>query len=169
MIKNKQQGFGLISLIILLAVIFAALNVYSYYNPKFSLAKYSPLNYLRAKRDEVRVKDLKTLEKAIIAYYNDKGEVPATDSWCGRINSVLHPEVDDQIRPYINTTSLPHDPSPNEYDQDYFYYRQDKRHYVLMAVLELPKNGNQGLNIKGCHDWPGDNVYNFRLDNLEGE
>lgn len=167
MIKLSQRGFGIISLIILLALIFAALNVYAYYNPKFNLAKYSPLNYIRTQRDNERIAELKKLEVALIKYYEDTNQLPASDGWCGRINSVLHPEFAAAVKPYLKDNTLPNDPSPANINHDYFYYRVNKRNYVLQTVLELPKEGNKGLNVKNCHDWPGNDIYNYRLDNLE--
>lgn len=172
MTKNpsKQKGVGLVSLIVLLAVVFALLNVYAYYNPGFSLARYSPLNFLKAKNDEKRVADLKKLEKAVLAYFEANNALPASDGWCGRYAAVLHPEFAIQIKPFLEKQELPHDPLYANTDKDYFYYRVDKNHYILMAVLELPKEDTKGkYNYERCHDWPGDDVYNYRLTNVEDE
>ncbi|HEY4694368.1 MAG TPA: hypothetical protein VIH52_00120 [Candidatus Nanoarchaeia archaeon] len=171
MIKGYwERGFGLISLLIFAAIVFAAANIYSYYNPEFSLSKYSPINFLRSKRDEIRVNDLKTLEKAIVDYYNDNNQMPAFDGWCGRLSSVLHPEFSLQIKPYLENQELPHDPSTGNTGTDYFYYRVDRSRYILMAVMELPaEDGGEGkyiYNFKNCHDWPGNDIYNYQIRNF---
>lgn len=172
----KQKGFGLISLIILVAVIFALLNVYAYYNPSFSLSKYSPLNFLKAEHDKQRVKDLQTLQTGIENYYNDKNTMPGSS--CGRISGVLHPGFISDIESYLphftnNSNNVPSDPIYGNSDHDYFYYRYDNSHYLLMAVMELSSDGNGGLNGIGntlfshsCHDWPGNDIYNYKLTNL---
>lgn len=169
MIKHslKQKGFGVISLIILLALIFAVLNAYAYYNPAFSLAKYSPLNYFRLKLDEERAKDLGLLEKAISAYYEEHNVLPASDDWCGRISGVLHPEFGLAIQGYFPNNDFPNDPAHGNSNKDYFYYRVDRSHYVLMAVFDIPKKDpSVQYNFSGCHDWPGDDIYNYQVSNL---
>lgn len=166
--SQKQKGIGLVSIVIFVAVIFSLLNVYAYYNPNFSLARYSPLNYLKAKRDETRIKDLKKLEKAIIAYFETNRTLPTSDGWCGRFSSLLHPDFATEIKPYLEEQELPHDPLYPNTDKDYFYYRVDKHNYILMAVLEVPKENTTGkYNYEKCHDWPGNDVYNYRLTNVE--
>ncbi len=165
--KLNQKGFGIVSLIIFLAVIFAALNAYAYYNPSFSLAKYSPLNYFRLKFDEQRIKDLKNMEKAVLAYYNDHNEMPGSDGWCGSISGILHPEFGMAIKSYMPNGQLPNDPTHGGTDHDYFYYRVDRAHFILMAALDLPKSNTKGLyNYTGCHDWPGNDIYNYQINNL---
>lgn len=163
----NQKGFGVISTIIVLAVIFAGLNAYAYYNPSFSLAKYSPLNYFRLKLDEERIKDLKTMEKAILAYYDDHNQMPANDGWCGRISGILHPEFGYAIKTYLADGKVPNDPTHGNSEKDYFYYRVDRAHYILMAALDVPKEDTKDkYNYTGCHDWPGNDVYNFQINNL---
>lgn len=153
---------------ILLAIVFAVANAYAYYNPSFSLAKYSPLNYFRLKLDEQRIRDLKTLEKAVLSYYEDHSQVPAGDGWCGRISGLLHPEFSIAVRDYLPDKELVHDPSHSGEYSDYFYYRVDRDHYILMAALDVPTVDTTGkYNYTGCHDWPGNDVYNYQLNNLE--
>lgn len=165
--KINQQGFGWIGVIITLAIIVALLNAYAYYNPSFSLAQYSPLNYFRLKLDEERIKDLKSLEKAILSYYEENSEMPATDNWCGRISGVLHPEFAEAVKGYFKNDDTPNDPTRGNSDKDYFYYRVDRAHFILMAALEVPKTDTKGkYNYIGCHDWPGDDIYNYQLNNL---
>jgi hypothetical protein len=169
-ISYSQKGISAVSLILLAALVLALLNVYAYFNPNFSLARYSPLNYFKLKQDEIRIRDLNTLQKAIGQYYDDNSQMPTNDGWCGRISGVLHPELKDALVPYLGRDGLPSDPLRGGTEKDYFYYRVDRSHYVLMADLEVPKD--QGLakekyNFIGCHDWPGDNVYNYQISNLE--
>jgi hypothetical protein len=169
-IFTSQKGFGLIGLIILVAVVFAGLNIYSYYNPQFSLSKYSPLNLLRAERDKIRLNDLKNLEKAITAYFQDNNQMPAYDGWCGRIGSILHPEFSLAVKPYLDNGELPHDPNAGNSSTDYFYYRVERSRFILMAVMELPQEdkseGKYVYNFKNCHDWPGNGIYNYQIRNF---
>ncbi len=163
----NQKGFGVISAIIVLALIFAGLNAYAYYNPSFSLAKYSPLNYFRMKLDEERIKDLKGLEGAILSYYEEKGEMPANDGWCGRISGVMHPEFAEAVKGYFPNDDMPNDPTHGNSNDDYFYYRVDRAHFILMAALDVPKEDTKGkYNYTGCHDWPGNDIYNYQINNL---
>jgi hypothetical protein len=165
--KLNQKGFGIIGFIILLAFVFALVNVYAYFNPTFSLAKYSPLNYFRMKLDEKRVSDLKDLEKAVLAYYSDHNQMPATDGWCGRITGLLHPEFTLAVQDYLPNKVVPKDPTHSGDFNDYFYYRVDRDHYILMASLDVPTVDTKGkYNYIKCHDWPGDDVYNYQLNNL---
>lgn len=165
----SQKGISAISVIIFLAVAMAVLAAYSYYNPSFTLSKYSPLNYFRVQQDDKRVDDLKALESAITKYYDENSEMPTRDGWCGRISGVLHPEFRNAVAFDFPNGEPPQDPLRPNSPKDYFYYRVDRSHYVLMAVLEVPRD--QGLsaeqyNFANCHDWPGDNIYNFQLSNL---
>ena len=166
--SSRQRGIGLISIIILIAIVFALLSVYSYYNPTFSLAKYSPLNFFRMKLDEKRMSDLESLQKAVLAYYEDNNQMPAADGWCGRITGVMHPEFTQAVEKYLPKQEVPKDPTHSGNFSDYFYYRVDKNHYILMAALDVPKVDTKGkYNYLKCHDWPGDDVYNFQLSNLD--
>lgn len=167
---SSQKGIGALAVVLFIAVAVAALTAYSYYNPTFSLAKYSPLNYFRVKQDDKRVEDLKSLQAAVVRYYEENNEMPTRDGWCGRISGVLHPEFRDAIEIYFPNGEPPLDPLRSGSEKDYFYYRVDRSHYVLMAVLEIPRDQNlasESYNFTGCHDWPGDGVYNYQLSNLE--
>lgn len=169
-IFSPPRGFGAVSLILIIALVIAALNAYAYFNPNFSLARYSPFNYFRIKQDDIRVRDLTAIQKEIEQYYNDNNQVPANDGWCGRISGVLHPELKESLIPYSGRDGLPSDPLRGGTEKDYFYYRVDRTHYVLMADLEIPRNQNlapEKYNFTGCHDWPGDGVYNYRIGNID--
>src|SRR3990172_7067684 len=104
---SSQKGVSAISVIIFLAMVAASLAAYSYYNPGFSLSKYSPLNYFRIKQDDKRIADLKALEVAISKYYDDNNEMPANDGCCGRISGVLHPEFRNDIENYFPNAEPP--------------------------------------------------------------
>ncbi|MDP2671386.1 MAG: hypothetical protein Q8P13_02880 [bacterium] len=167
---QKEKGLGLIGIIILLALIFAALNVYSYYNPSFSLSKYSLFNFIRAKKDETRKNDLKRLQEALQRYYDKNGNTyPGTIGVCGRIVSVLHSEVITVLKPYFPENEFPADPSFSGTYKDYFYTKLPNEGYALMAVLEIPPtiaaDEKDRYNFVRCYDWPGNGVYNYRLDN----
>lgn len=166
----SQKGYAPVTILVLLAFVVAILVAYSYFNPNFSLAKYNPLNYFRTKQDDQRIADLKKLEAAVLQYYEENNEMPAIDGWCGRISGVIHPEFRDAVKPYFSEGEVPKDPLRSGSTKDYFYYRVDRSHYILMAVLEIPRD--QGLapeeyNFVKCHDWPGDNIYNYQISNLE--
>lgn len=167
---DNQKGLSAVTVIIFVAVVFAALNAYAYFNPDFSLSKYSPLNYFRIKQDDKRIADLKALEAAVIKYYDENNQMPARDGWCGRISGVLHPEFRKDIENYFPNAEPPQDPLRGGSPKDYFYYRVDRTTYILMAVLDIQRE--QGLdtskyNFSGCHDWPGDNVYNYQISNIQ--
>ncbi len=168
---QKQKGLSLISLLIWAAFIFAALNVYAYLNPGFSLSKYSPVNFVKNKRDDIRKADLARLQEALERYYDEHGnKYPGAKGQCGRIVSVLHSTVDDDLRPYFPTNQFPADPGFGGTDRDYFYSKPKSggESYILMAVLEIPpqisEEERNSYNFSGCYDWPGEDVYNYRID-----
>lgn len=160
---KSSKGISVISVIILAAMVFAALNVYAYFNPDFSLRKYSLVRYLTSINDNQRKADLRKLQAAIEDYYEREGEYPAYDGWCGRIFTFMHPEVKEAISDYFSGEGIPQDPSFAGTKKDYFYWREDKNKYILMAVLERPPAGSPTYNYEGCHDWPGDDVYNYQI------
>jgi hypothetical protein len=169
--KQNQQGIGIVGLIIFLALVFAVLNLYAYFNPNFSLSKYSPVNYLKNQRDEQRRKDLESLQVAVQKYYEEHGnKYPGSPGGCGRIVAVLHSQVLDSLTPYFPPNDFPQDPSFQGTNKDYFYARTETG-YVLMASLEtapeIPEEEKSSYNFKSCYDWPGDDVYNYRLDNSD--
>lgn len=168
---SYQKGIGIVGIIIFLAFLFAILNLYAYFNPNFSLARYSPINYLRTQRDDQRKADLAKLQEGVKKYYEEHGnKYPGTESSCGRIVAILHSQVLDQLKPYFPPNQLPQDPSFGGTNKDYFYAKTETG-YVLMAVLEVPpvisEEEKSRFNFKGCYDWPGDNVYNYRVDNSD--
>ncbi|OGY22241.1 MAG: hypothetical protein A2113_03110 [Candidatus Woykebacteria bacterium GWA1_44_8] len=160
---RSSRGISIITLIILAAAIVAAFNAYAYFNPKFQLSKYSVVYLIHAQRDNQRKADLEKIKAAVEKYYDDNGQYPARDGWCGRIYSVFNPEVKDALSDYFAGGAIPRDPGFRETDRDYFYRRENTRTYVLMAALENLPADSPTYSYSGCHNWPGDDVYNYRL------
>jgi hypothetical protein len=160
---KSSRGVSIITILIIAAFVVAAFNAYAYFNPKFSLGKYSIAYFVRAQRDKQRIADLDKIRAALEQYYEDHGTYPATDGWCGRIYSVLNPEVKDALAAYFAGGAIPRDPGFRETNKDYFYRRENTRSYVLMAALENLPAGSPTYSYSGCHDWPGDDVYNYQL------
>lgn len=161
---KSTKGISIISIIILTAVVVAALNAYAYFNPDFQLSKYSVVHLFRSYTDNDRKEDLTKIQTAIERYYDEHGEYPAYDGWCGRIISVLHPEAKDAITDYFGNDGIPQDPSVRGTGRDYFYRRGDRNNYVLMAVLEAAPVDAPTYNYSGCFDWPGNDVFNYRVE-----
>jgi len=161
---HSNKGISILTLIIIAAFIFAGFNAYAYFNPEFSLRNYSLLRFLGSYNDKTRIKDLQNIQITVERYYDDNGEYPASDGWCGRIVSVLYPEAKDALQGYFNAGGIHQDPAFRGTSKDYFYRREDRNTYVLMAVLENPPVGSKTYSYEKCHDWPGDDVYNYRLE-----
>ena len=145
------------------AFLVAALNVYAYFNPDFQLSRYSVVHLVRAYKDKQKKADLEKIKDALEAYYDENSQYPGYDGWCGRIFAMLNPDVKDAISPYFENGDIPQDPSFKGTEKDYFYRREDRRHYVLLVVLESEPADSETYNYEGCHDWPGDNIYNYRV------
>ncbi|MEX0621598.1 MAG: hypothetical protein WD187_01190 [Candidatus Woykebacteria bacterium] len=160
---KSAKGISFISVIIIFAVIFAGLNAYAYFNPEFQLNKLSFVYYLREFNDNQRKDDLNKIAAAVEKYYDENGEYPAKDGWCGRVLSVLHPEVKDAISGYFSGEGIPQDPSFRGTGEDYFYRRQDRKTFILLAKLENPPFGSPTYNYSGCYDWPGNDLFNYRV------
>jgi hypothetical protein len=163
-IVNNNKGIGLISIIILIAFAYAGLTAYSYYNADFNLGKYTPMYFLRNANDQNRKKDLEEIAKALDSYYDENRNLPGQVGFCGRILTVLYPTAKNALSPYF-PTGIPQDPTEAGTHRDYFYRHEDSDTYVLMAVLELPPADSSTENYEGCHDWPGDDVYNYMITN----
>jgi hypothetical protein len=162
-ISKSSKGVSIISLIILAAVVVAALNVYAYFNPEFPLSRYTVSYFLGSYNDKVRKADMEKLRVAVEKYYDETGQYPGSDGWCGRIVAILNPEVKNAINGYFNAKAVPQDPSFTGTNKDYFYRREEENAYILMAVLENPPEDAKHFNFTGCHDWPGDDVYNYQI------
>ena len=162
-LTKSNKGFSIITLLIIVALLVATLNVYAFFDPSFQLSQFSVVHFLRDHNDKQRISDINKIKDAVEKYYDEHSEYPATDGWCGRIFSVMHPEVKDAISPYFKNGDIPKDPSFGGTNKEYFYRREDKNTAVLMVALEnLPSNAKT-YNYSGCYDWPGDNTYNYRV------
>jgi len=160
---NDQKGVGIIGIIIIAALIYAALTVYSYFYPSFQLARYTPTALLNKAQDDQRVKDLEKIAQALDQYYDENRELPGQVGFCSRIVTVVYPTAKDELSPYF-PQGIPQDPEHAGTHKDYFYRRDDRDTYILLAVLDNPQS-SETYNFEGCHDWPGDNVYNYVLTN----
>jgi hypothetical protein len=160
---GSSKGISIIGILILVAVIVAALNIYAYFNPDFELSKYSFVRFMRSRADEQRKEDLAKIKEAVDTYYAETGEYPAPEGWCGRIVTVLHPEVKNAIGDYFEKGGIPQDSSFQGTHKDYLYNHVDRDTYILLAVLENQPEGSPTYDFVGCHDWPGDGIYNYRV------
>ena len=161
---KSQRGISVVTVIIIAAFIYAGLTVYAYNEPTFNLSRYTPIYFLKNFNDENRKKDLQRIAAALDAYQSEKRELPGAIGFCGRIFSVLHPVVKSAISPYF-PDGIPQDPTDRGTHKDYFYRKHDRDSYILMAVLENPPENSPAFNFEGCHDWPGDNIYNYVITN----
>lgn len=161
---SNNKGIGIISIIILVAFVYAGLTAYSYFNPEFNFGKYTPIYFLKNVNDENRKKDLEEIAKALDNYYDENRNLPGGIGYCGRITTVLYPDAKTALSPYF-PKGIPQDPSEAGTHKDYFYRYEDRDTYILMAVLELPPADSPTYNFEGCHDWPGDDVYNYMITN----
>ena len=160
---KSPRGLSIIGIIIFIAFLVAVLNVYAYLNPGFELSKYSVVRLFKSKVDEQRKADLQAIKQAIDKYRLENDDYPAQKDWCGRIISVLHPDVKNAILDYFEHGAIPQDPAFKGTSKDYFYRHVDRNTYILLAVLEDVPDNTPTYNFEGCHDWPGEGVYNYRI------
>ena len=147
----------------MLAFVYAGLTAYAYFNPSFEFAKYTPIYFLQNFRDDQRKADLEKFANALEDYYSEERELPGREGFCGRIITVLYPEAKNALSPYF-PDGIPQDPEHRGTHMDYLYRREDKDTYVLLAVLDHPPTSDT-YNFEGCHDWPGNGVYNYAVTN----
>lgn len=149
MLKKTQSGFTLIELLVVIAVIavlaaatFGLINV----NTQFARA-----------RDAKRIQDLKIIQQALQAYYNDNGFFPPTcvnspagGNWFPAIAPYLKNNV--PIPPNNKGTGAPWDAGDN---QTYGYCPWcpsngvNSSSYLLSAKLESPSAVSNGVET-GC-------------------
>lgn len=164
---KSSKGISLISILILAAVTYAGLSAYAYFNPDFQLNKITPIFFLREYRDNQRKDHLTQISQAVEQYYGQNGEYPTFNEWCGRIVSITYPDVKNEISGYFENEAIPQDPSFRGSGQDYFYRREDRNNYVLLAKLENLPSTSPTFNYEGCHDWPGDGIFNYQVSNAD--
>jgi hypothetical protein len=160
---RSSKGISLITIIIIAALVVAAVNLYAYVNPDFQLSRLSFVYILRSYNDKTRKADLEKIRQAVEQYYDENGEYPAKDDWCGRIVYVMHAEVNDALAPYFGESGIPQDPSFRGTHKDYFYRREDRNEFVLLAVFENLPADSPTYDYEDCYDWPGDGVFNYRV------
>ena len=160
---KSSKGISIIGIIIFIAFLVAVLNVYAYLNPGFELSKYSIVRLFKSKVDEQRKADLQVIKQAIDKYRLENDDYPAPKEWCGRIISVLHPDAKNALFDYFEQGAIPQDPAFKGTQKDYFYRHVDRNTYILLAVLEDVPSDTPTYSFEGCHDWPGDGVYNYRI------
>jgi hypothetical protein len=159
----SEKGFSIINSLLALAFLAAAFNLYSYFNPHFTLSKYSIVAFLSDYSNQVRKDDLKAISQSLQKYYRDHGSYPANIGWCGRIVQVLNPEAKDALSPYFKDSAIPQDPRYPGTNKDYFYAHEERDTYVLLATLEALPAGSPTYHYDDCIDWPGDNVFNYKV------
>lgn len=164
---KSSKGISLISILIFSALAYAGLNVYAYFNPEFQLNKITPIFFLREYRDNQRKDHLEQISKAVEQYYVENGEYPTFNKWCGRVISITHPDLKITIASYFKNNGIPQDPSFRGTGQDYFYRREDRNNYVLLARLENLPTDSPTFNYEGCFDWPGDDIFNYQVSNFD--
>ena len=94
---KSSKGISIITIIIFAAFLVAALNAYAYFNPDFPLSQYTVNYFLGSYNDKARKADMEKLRVAVERSYDEQGEYPGWDGWCGRIVAVLHPDVKNVI------------------------------------------------------------------------
>jgi hypothetical protein len=162
-LAKSSKGISLISIIIIAALIYAGLNAYAYVNPDFQLNRISIVYLLRSFNDNQRKADLQEIKAALLKYYNEERELPASNEWCGPIYSILRPEVKNAISGYFGAEGIPQDPSFRGSGQDYFYRRESFDSALLLTRLENPPPDSPTYNYDDCFDWPGDDVFNYQV------
>ncbi len=159
---SSEKGFSVVALILLAALLFGALNLYAYFNPSFTLSQYTVVALLENLSDRERKQELKTIAEAVEKYYEEHQEYPASNGWCGRVLSILNPDVTNALSPYFQNGGIPQDPKYPGTNKDYFYVREHKDSFALLAVLESSKD-SPTYHYDDCTEWPGDNVFNYRV------
>lgn len=160
---NNQRGIGIISIIIIIAFVYGGFTLYAYFYPSFNLAKYTPVNYLSGFRDDERKEELEKIADTLDSIYEEERNIPGNIGYCTRIVQVLYPAAKDALSPYF-PEGVPQDPVHGGTNKDYFYLKEDKDTYVLLAVLDKPPT-DETYNYEGCNDWPGDDIFNYIVTN----
>jgi prepilin-type N-terminal cleavage/methylation domain-containing protein len=140
-IKNKNRGFTLIELIIVIGIL-GILAV-------AALAVLNPLAQFQKANDTRRKSDLAQIQRALETYYQDHNAYPVVTGTPYQIPTVAW---GSSWAPYINT--LPKD--PNFPSRSYVYYSFSGQSYYLYASLERGSNDpaacNKGLACRSISD-----------------
>ncbi|MBU1127348.1 type II secretion system GspH family protein [Patescibacteria group bacterium] len=147
-----RRGFTLIELLIVMAIIgiLASIGLVSF---RSSQAKA---------RDAQRKSDLSQMQRALEAYFNDKGEYPEVDSLPLAGDEWIDTDVDDGT---LYMKSFPADPK----SYTYLYERPTTTSYEIYAYLENLSDGSITACVvdsgKDCSA-PGDCNYGVASGNL---
>jgi general secretion pathway protein G len=124
--QQKKQGFTLIEILIVVAIIAILASVV--------LVGLGPTQ--QQGRDARRLSDLRETQTALELYYNQNGDYPAASSWgpqttAGTLSYIL-------VNAGIGVSQVPNDPTNGKT----YYYSQEGggTSYVIGAVLENASN-----------------------------
>ena len=154
MIKKilKNKGFTLIELLVVMAIIgiLASIGLVSFKSSQIKA------------RDAQRKSDLSQMQKALEAYFNDKGEYPAVGSLPVAGDEWIDTDVANGA---LYMKSFPADPR----NYTYLYERPTTTSYEIYAYLENPNDKSITdcvvADDKEC-DAPGDCNYGVASGNL---
>lgn len=148
MARNKQTGFTIVELLIVIVVIGILAAI--------SIVAYSGIQ--QRARDTIRINDLKTIQKVVELYNAEKGSYPLPSNgsmnWSGNCTT-----FGSQIN-YITGASsyaskLPLDPQWKNTDNKCYLYRSDGTDYMILAwnVMESicggdPSNACNSASIR---------------------
>lgn len=123
--QNKKNGFTLIELLVAMAIIaiLATIGLVSFRSSQIKA------------RDAQRKSDLAQLQKALEAYFNDKGEYPDPSSLPDPGEEWLDTEVEGGT---LYMKSFPSDPR----GYTYLYERPTATSYKIYAYLENPNDNS---------------------------
>jgi prepilin-type N-terminal cleavage/methylation domain-containing protein len=130
--QKKQQGFTLIEILIVVAIIAILASVV--------LVGLGPTQ--RAGRDARRLSDLREIQNGLELFYNKCGYYPGSIDASGACSQAVAPGNWTDLATAlqgVGVTSLPNDPNANS---SYGYFTYDNGDsYILGAALEDPNNG----------------------------
>jgi general secretion pathway protein G len=130
MTKKQRQGFTLIEILIVVAIIAILASVV--------LIGLGPTQ--RAGRDARRLSDLREIQNGLELFYNKCGYYPGTiaSGACATTAPTKWSDLNTALSG-VGVGSLPNDPNAN---QSYGYYEYNSNDsYILGAALEDPSNG----------------------------
>ena len=116
------------------------------------------------RRDKERIQDLAILEKALNAYFRDRGEYPEIKEWeCLERDEIENGAFSQKIRDYL--PQIPQDPlfNPEKPESRFCYWyktAQENREYKIYALLEKKKEIYQVYSPDG--KW----IYTGQLDEI---
>ncbi len=147
---RNNQGFTIVELLIVVVVIGILAAIVT--------AAYTGIQ--TTARDSVRKNDIKSLSKAIEAFYAVNGNYPMPSGWCTQIS---HPTYTNsfhaELSEFLDKSIF--DPQYEATYQDYFYRNVGDQSYYLYAELEGEDLTDDGFS--GCARIGGtNNEYDYR-------